>query len=135
MSRDAGRIARDVKSGLLGGLGVSAVYCVWVLGVYALRGSAPFDRNGVTLPGVLVTYLTVGLLAGAVVGVLRPISRRPIGAYVVGFVAAFPIAAGIAVLVEGLPARWDYTMWLALLMTWVVFGAIVGRELRHHSAS
>lgn len=66
------RIPIDVRWGISGALFITALYCAWVIGIYALNGSEPFERQGVTVTTVLTTYISIGLVAGIAVGLLRP---------------------------------------------------------------
>jgi hypothetical protein len=101
-----------------------------VIAVFLLRGPDPFRRQGVTLLELLVTYATLGITTGAVVGLLRPLSRYMLGAYVVGLAIGIPISIGLAMAAKGPPATRDYTVWLAVPIACVMAKLFVGHELR-----
>jgi hypothetical protein len=101
--------------------------------MYMLRGSAPFDQQGVSIGMVAVTYLAIGLAAGALVGLLRPITRQRLGAYAVGLVAGVPVATGLVIVVRGLPGSWDFFDPFILMIFSVVAGHLIGSELWKHA--
>lgn len=126
-------VVRNVKWGAARGTAVAAMYCLWATVLYALRGTEPFDRHGLGFGLVLATYLTVGVAAGGIVGLMRPFATRRIGAYVAGLVAGLPIALGITVAIKGLPKQWDYVVWFGFPLFWLAVAGVVGHELRRNS--
>jgi hypothetical protein len=129
-------LARNVRWGVTGGLEIAAVYCAWVLVVYALRGPRPFERQGVTLTTVLAFYVGAGAAAGALVGLLRPLAPRGEGsAYAVGLLAGVPVAIGAALCTRGLPSGWDATEVVVAAVMTVLVGLFIGRELAKHAAA
>jgi hypothetical protein len=125
----SGPIVQDIRRGVAGGLSIAALYCLWVAGIYAVRGAAPFDRQSVTLAGVLVTYLAIGLITGALVGLLwRFTVRKPI-AYLVGLAAGVPVAIGIAICVRGFPSAWTTSARVTTYVFAVVAGLFIGSEI------
>jgi hypothetical protein len=119
----------NLKWGVKGGLGIASLYCVWVGVLYLLQGSEPFSRQGVGLPTVLATYVAVGVIAGAVIGLLRPLTRNDFGAFVVGYLAAVPITAGLMICVNGWPTAWTVRRWHEFPVMVLLFGTMVGFEL------
>ena len=77
MSTTPARVIRDVKRGAIMGAGTAGVFSLWAVLVYAVRGTEPFTRHGVSLTTVLLTYIGVGLSAGTVVGLLNPLAQKP----------------------------------------------------------
>jgi len=123
-SKRLATIRRNIKWGVSGGLGIAACYCVWVIGIYLIRGDEPFTRQGATLGKVLAVYVWGGALGGLIVGLLRPMAEDEVGALVVGLLAGIPIAAGIVTCVVGWPwsakERHIFPMWV------LIVGAVVG---------
>lgn len=77
-------VLSGVRTGLYWGLG----YASWALGLFVFRGSAPFTGIGVTAPTAVAFYLAAGMMAGGVVGLLKPFASTLVGKMVIGFVAA-----------------------------------------------
>jgi hypothetical protein len=107
---------------------MALIYCVWVGGLYLLEGPEPFSRLGVSLTSVIAAYLG-GVAGGAIIGLLRPLTRGDFGAFVVGYLAAVPITAGLAICLNGWPTTWTGRRWDEFPMLVLIFGTIVGFEL------
>jgi hypothetical protein len=90
--------AVNIRWGLGWGLAFAAFYCVIALVLNALSDGEAFPEKRVTLPQVLVLYVTCGVLAGLVVGALRPLTKTKMGATVVGTIVAFPVSMGFGLL-------------------------------------
>jgi hypothetical protein len=129
------RVFRNVSWGASRGVVIAGMYCLWVSFLYVLRGTEPFERLGVTFGSVVATYLAIGASAGAIVGLLRPLAARGVGAYLVGLAAGFPVALGIVITSEGLPKSWDYVVWLCFPIFWLAAGMIMGRAMRRGSTN
>lgn len=67
-----------------------------------------------------VIYVCGGLMAGAIVGALRPFVGNILGAWVAGVLAALPLAVGVLFLIEGLPWTSMHSQFL------VVFPVVLG---------
>lgn len=129
MPRSHEGIHKDVQWGVRRGLAIASVYCVWVIGIYLISGAAAFEKQGTTLPRVLFLYATIGTVAGAIVGLLRPATRGKFGAYLVGWIVGVLIVTGIGISLEGLPQDWDFAVWLSIPVLSPLAGWVVGSEL------
>ena len=123
----------NLKWGVKGGLGFAAVYCLWVGLLFLIGGPETFRRLGVTLTTVIATYVTVGVVAGAVIGLLRPLTGNGFGAFVVGYLAAVPITAGLMICLSGWPSTWAGRRWHEFPILVLVFGTMVGFELNRRA--
>jgi hypothetical protein len=96
-------------------LRIAAVYAVFVLALFAVRGAEPFRRIPGGIVSVLAFYVFCALTAGAIVGALGQWVRRWYAAMIVGAVAALPAGFAVAALAVP-PERWarDYVL-VALL--------------------
>lgn len=121
--------ARDVRSGVVGGLAVATLYCLWIAAIYVFRGPAAFERQGVRFGSLLLTYLTIGIVSGALVGLLKPLARWKSGAYAVGLIAGAPVAIGLAVCIKGMPSNWDADEAFVIPILSVVAGLAIGSEI------
>lgn len=90
----------NIAWGIRWGLAFAACYTVLGSALVLLRGDAPLRSVGLTPWTLIGGYLAGGVMAGAVVGVGRPLLKRRAGAAVVGAWAAAPIAVTFLVLMD-----------------------------------
>jgi hypothetical protein len=114
--------------GVKGGVAFAIASVAWVGVLVVINGSVVLQpRHGPPVNAwlVILAYLAGGIVAGAVVGLLRPAVRWRLGAALVGMVAAVPVFAGIRFLVDGLTpwARGDSAV---LAFCVVVGGGLAG---------
>jgi hypothetical protein len=105
------------------------MYWAWVIVLYAVRGAAPFDRLDVSLRGVISGYLAGGMAGGAVVGLLWPIAKVRIGAYLTATIAAGFALAGLIIAMEGMPQHWGADTWTVLTVMALGLGISLGGSL------
>jgi hypothetical protein len=99
------RVRRYVSWGFF----VGACLCVFLLPAVVLTGNRPLARYGLTPLEIAALYVLAGTLGGALVGVLYPITRWFLGAFLLGAIALLPVYLGFALLLAGdtpLSARW-----------------------------
>jgi len=84
----------NLRWGIGWGLAIATLFSVYVAALDATRGSAPFDRLGVSLGAVVALYMCGGFVSGAIVGALRPFGATRGGAILVGIIATLPVSAG-----------------------------------------
>lgn len=82
----------------MGGIIVAALLSLVAVMVYGIRGPDVFERLGVSLPAVVTLYFLAGIIGGAVVGLLLPLTTWRLGASLVGAVAASPLYVGAGLL-------------------------------------
>jgi hypothetical protein len=111
------------------GLGGGAAFAIWVLVLYALRGPQPFDEIGIGLGQALTFYLAGGAAGGLILGLLWPIAKWRIGAYVVSVFVCTVLVFCMGVQVSGNPVTWDYSAWLAVPVLAIIFGLAFGRSI------
>jgi len=114
------------RSGALFGLCVAAFYVAYVVVLYLLRGSEPFDKLHTSLFVVVLSYVILGPIAGAFVGFLQPLSATRIGSIFVAFVGASLVYFGIGIAMNGSPLSWSGTDWAIVPACGVIFGVILG---------
>jgi hypothetical protein len=114
------------RSGALFGLGMAAIYVAYVVGLYILRGSEPFDKVHTSLSVVVLSYVILGPIAGAFVGLLQPLSATRIGSMFVAFVGASVVYFGITIAMSGSPLSWSGWDWASVPILGVIFGVILG---------
>ncbi len=89
------------------GLLFACIYSLFVAGVFAVRGRAAFAANDVSFSSVVALYAIGGVLAGAIVGALRPATKHRCGAVATGIIAAAPVLAGAMLILKGSHALSD----------------------------
>ena len=96
-------------------LRIAAVYCVYVLVMFAVRGAEPFHRIPGGIIAVLLFYLFSVVTAGAIVRLLGRFVHRWYASMIVGAIAALPVGFAVSALAVP-PDRWarDYVL-VALL--------------------
>jgi hypothetical protein len=115
-------LTKNLSWGLTWGLGFAAWFSLIAGLIYLI---APREHAGgppVQLPHILTAYWAGGLVAGVLVGVLRPVTRYWWGAALVGLLAMIPISASIGLAMWGWFTDWTTINLQALL----VYGSVVG---------
>ena len=82
--------------GMVLGLGGGLLLTLYVLVLYLRSGEAPFAAYQTTFVSTVLLYLSGGIVAGGIGGLLGPLGRGPLWAALVGFAAAFPVAWAFA---------------------------------------
>jgi hypothetical protein len=123
------KLRRNLRWGIGNGLFMGCFFTAVVLVIRVVPGNRPFERTGVTIASTIAVYLIGGMLAGAIIGLLRPLARYALGAMLVSIPAALPVAIRMAVAFEGPPSHWARSDWAnILLLTGLRFGYLVKRE-------
>ena len=115
-----GNTVLGVAVGLCVGIAVS----IFVAGLAVLRGSTAYPELGITTWTAIRWYLIVGVLVGAVLGMLRPLYRSRAGATVGGYVGGVLVYGGIGGVMDGFSRN---LIPLALLLG--LAGAFLGWKL------
>lgn len=122
------RVAWGAKWGLIFG----SVFTAWAIVLWLVGGSAPFEAAGSSFESVVALYLLGGASAGSAVGLLLPITRRPVGSGVVGAIAAIPVAAFLNIMNVGF--EWSVSdvlfVFFFSLVTGIPAGVIYHRIFR-----
>lgn len=98
-------VGRNLRWGIAQGASFAAIASITV-SVFEIP---QWHIYGPHLWVVVGTYFAAGVGAGAVVGVLRPLTRHLIGALVIGIIAAVPVA--IAVSLAASSPKWGPIEW------------------------
>ena len=117
-------LVTDLRWGLGWALGFATIYSLVVAGLVAARGSAPLERVGLTFGAIVRTYFVVALVVGALLGFLRPLASRRVGAMFVGAVCGTAVYAGVGIAMYGM--GWETVMMGAFIG--VPMGALLARS-------
>jgi hypothetical protein len=123
------RQVHDLRRGTFLGLLTGVVFAAWATIAYALAGDGPFLATHTTLTRVVTTYLTVGLVAGALVGGLWRAARTTPACYVVAIPAAAACAAGIILMHAKYWRAWDVETWGLYGVLVVVGTLVIGNQI------
>lgn len=122
-------IVRNIAWGAKGGLALAAAYSAVVTCLFIIGGPSRFERLGITLGTAVACYFVSGILGGAIVGLLRPLTKRKPGAIAACIAGAVPLAVALAVTVEGMPSRWGPDVWFAMAFVSILAGVTFGTKL------
>jgi hypothetical protein len=122
-------VLRDnIVWGVRRGLAFAGVISAFVLVMYIANGAA-FANLGMSLPEIVLLYALGGVLAGGVVGAMRPWTRTRLGAMVAGVAAALPASLAFGVALYGAPSRWRRTELANCVIYAVIMGVVGGSAL------
>ena len=129
--RDADRISyrSNIFWCVVYGLGGGMAFTVWVTILFLLRGTEPFDKQGVSFAAVVLFYLVGGATGGVIAGVLWPLTKWRAGAYLVGLLVALVVSTGLMFLLEGNPLSWGIAVILTILIMTVIYGLYIGYQI------
>jgi hypothetical protein len=116
----------QLRLGVVVGLALAALYCAYVLVLFAFEGPRPFDAHDVSLGAVLLTYVAGGVFGGLLYGLLHPMARFLVGRAILGVAITTLVFVGIGVATEGLPQVWGRRVWENALLGGCILGAPIG---------
>lgn len=96
VTASTGGPTKNLLWGIRYGVIFAAFYCATALAIFAVGGSGAFARYNISLGRTLACYLLGGIIGGAVLGLLRPLTRSWVGSAFVGVLATLPVALILA---------------------------------------
>lgn len=123
-------VRHDLRWGIRGAFNVAVVYAFVATCQRVVRGTRAFDHHGVTYPAVLTSYVLIGLAAGALVGLCRPLLVHGAGRLAVGLLVGALVASGFTLVVAGPPACWDFDEYAVMGIVAPTVGVVLAREFR-----
>jgi hypothetical protein len=116
----------NLKWGLTQGMVVAVGFSAFVIIQYFAFGSGVVTHYGLTLPTVILTYVSMGIVGGLIAGLGRPLARTHIGAMAMGVILGAIGYGFFAVTMSGLPNHWRGENWFAVVFCSVIFGVYGG---------
>jgi hypothetical protein len=121
-------VGSNIRTGVREGLIYAAMFALVALSALLVRGPQVLSTYGLTPIELLAFYLLGGTSAGAIAGLLLPLTRHPVGAIVVGFLAMLPTCfAGVLLVFP--PIEWPQLIPIAPLIGAAVYGVFGGLML------
>jgi hypothetical protein len=111
------------------GAALGLILVAWVLVLVPLGGADALDRLGIHLFQLAFLYLLAGVLGGALVGCLLPLTRWAPGAVLVAVIALFPMGLGAVGLLRGF-RPWTVVHTITVVSWPVIVGIPVGLAYR-----
>lgn len=108
--------------GVILGVAGAMVLSFIVLVIYGVRGPDTFDRLGISLGSAIGLYFVAGIIGGALLGLLLPLTVWRMGAAFVGIMVAIPLYFGAGILLG------DFDFYTGIILS-VIVGGIVGYGL------
>jgi hypothetical protein len=93
-------VAINLQWGLSWAIAFAAVYAVWASVWFAIGGQRAFARKHVTFESTILSYLESALVAGLVLGLLRPLNKYRAGSVLIGFATGAAIGLTVALAME-----------------------------------
>lgn len=120
---------RGLRWGLKRGVLIACGFCVWVSLVYAFSHGNVFEREGLSYPRVVLTYLCIGAISGGLVGSMWRLTESTVGVFVVGVIAGIPLALGLEFAYYGDFQTWGPAEWWGVPVFGLLAGLGIGNEI------
>jgi hypothetical protein len=118
-------LARRLWWGARWGALFGCAFVAIAVAIYVLSGQSAFESHHTTFGQVALTYFFGGVIAGVVVGILRPLTRSKAGAALVGFMAAMPVAILMRFATDGF-GPWQQSDTVEIIVLSLILGAPTG---------
>lgn len=119
-------LSENVKWGLGWGVFMACFYSAFAVLILLTRGPQAFTSKGASFTGMISVYIVGGILAGGILGMLRPITRHFLGAVVAAIPVSVPPSGGLLIAIRGAPLQWSRNTWLALVVLTCIIAPIFG---------
>jgi hypothetical protein len=98
--RTRGELLDDLKWGIRWGLWMAAGFSGIALAITGFRGSPNYPDIGLSIRSIILLYFALGLVAGGLVGVLRPFTRTKSGGFFVGWLVGSLVYGGGGLMIK-----------------------------------
>lgn len=117
---------RNMRQFIAFGVAAATIYSVYAMILFAFRGAAPFQAHGTTLVMILLTYYTAGIIGGALLGALVPLTRSLPGLIAVVTLVAWLVYVCTFVTLKGPFWTWSAEQWMDSMILGLLIGPVVG---------
>ena len=123
--RTRGELVDDLKWGIRWGLWMVGGFSAIALVITGFRGSPDYPGFGLSIYSIVLLYFVLGLIAGAVLGVLRPFTRRKSGGFFVGWLIGSLVYGGAGLMIKGVG--------LGMIPVALILGLAIGGTLGYQT--
>jgi hypothetical protein len=120
------RLKDDLRWGVDWGLKMAAVYCVFAAALAIGQRSIQFPAYKTNLFWLCLAYVCAGVIAGLLIGLFRPWSKRALGRAIIGAAVAIPVSLTLFPFVAGPPGSWSVGDWVFIFVFAVFVGPFFG---------
>lgn len=122
------RLADRVRWGVGYGAMFGTGYVVVAVAIYLLQGPEAFAEVGVSLQVACLIYFGMGVLAGGLVGLLRPLAATRDGLLLVAVLTMFAICTAFGLAMFGAPWTWRRGEAFSVIITAIGLGVLIGMQ-------
>jgi hypothetical protein len=121
---------RTLREDLIWGLGLGVFGTAASFGIGLMRGLRNSARAGLNaeMPTweIIAAMSLAGIVAGALIGLLRPLGKSRMGSMVIGIVVMVPVAIVSTIVSDGPMSVWSLETWLVSFASSSILGACFG---------
>jgi hypothetical protein len=117
---------QDLKWGLKWGMWFAVFFSAIAIVMTIVTQGEVLKRQNISLPASIGIYVFGGLSGGVILGLLRPLTRKRLGATVVGILVLTPVTVVLGIMMFGPIGRWDENMLLTIILLPIILGGVGG---------
>lgn len=125
-------VQERIRAAVFVGLGYALVYSLVAGALFKFRDPAQMERVRVSLPQTVASYWAGAVLGGVLVGILLPLARWTIGAFVLGTIATLPFFMLVSLVIAA-DAPWFPDQLVMALIASLLIGGSLGAYFRSNS--
>jgi hypothetical protein len=118
-------LVADIRWGIGWGLWIATGFSAIVLVLAGFRGSTDYPELGLSTGSIILIYFGLGLIAGCILGLLRPFTRTKSGGFFVGWLIGSLVYGGAGLMIKGVT--------LLMIPVAVILGLAVGGTLGYQT--
>ena len=124
--RTRGELVDDLKWGIRWGLWMAAGFSGIALVITGFRGSPDYPEFGLSIRSIILLYFALGLISGAVLGVLRPFTHTKTGGFFVGWLIGSLVYGGAGLMLKDVG--------IGMIPVALILGLAIGGTLGYQTA-
>jgi hypothetical protein len=119
----------DIRRGILTGIATGGLFAGWAYFVSSREGAVPFRAAHTTVARMVLIYLAVGIVAGALVGGVWRRAHNTAACYLLAVPAAAAAALGIILMNSRGWVTWEFETWSLFAVLVTVGTLVIGNEM------